>query len=113
MANPWRQTEREVYQALKSLSAASSHKLGAHLNLSHKWIEDKLRILRDAGKIYISDYERRASTGPQRNVYSIKVTGDEKDEYKPRAKTSVQKTQDYRTKLKALREAKENVNVWK
>lgn len=89
------------------MGAATSYKLGAHLNLSHKWIEDKLRILYDAEKIYISDYERRAVSGPPRNVYSIRYS-DEVDAVKPPRKTASQRMSLCRKR----RKAKEILNVW-
>lgn len=83
MANPWRQTELDVIRALKKLKAATAHQIGKEINLTHKWVAVKLRILYAAKRIYISDYSRVSSLGPPREVYSLREEGNEVDVSKP------------------------------
>jgi hypothetical protein len=98
-----RHTELEVIQALKKLKFATSREIGLELNLSHKWIEDKLRILKQAGRIYIADYRKVKLQGPPREVYGFKIQGDEEDAMRPPRLSDSQKTTNWR-KRKQLKE---------
>lgn len=98
-----RHTELEVIQALKKLKFATSREIGLKLNLSHKWVEDKLRILKQAGRIYIADYKKVKIQGPPREVYGFKIHGDEEDAIRPPRLSDSQKTTNWR-KRKQLKE---------
>jgi len=100
---PHRHTELEVIQALKKLKFATSHDIGLELNLSHKWVEQKLRILKLAGRIYIADYRKVKVQGPPREVYGFKIHGDEEDAIRPPRLSDSQKTTNWR-KRKQLKE---------
>lgn len=93
MANPWRHTEREVFQAIKKLGCASAHMIAAHMGLkAHKWVARKIIILREAKKIYVSDYKRHHKTGPAREYYSIVKSPEDVDVPKPKPLTNAQKS---------------------
>lgn len=96
-----RHTELEVIQTLKKEGLGSSRSIGEILNLSPKWVEDKLRLLYAAGRIYISEWKKFGRVGDYRVYYSLKETGDEVDEPKPKPLTPTQKTTNYRRR-KAL-----------
>lgn len=91
----WRHTEREVYQTLKELKYGSCKEIAAKLGLSHKWVEDKLRVLKAAKRIYIADYKKTGRFGDLCRIYGIRL-GDEEDVEKPKPLTAVEKTQNYR-----------------
>lgn len=99
----WRQTEREVIDALIALKCGSSKSIGAKIGLSHKWVEDKLRILKAANRIYIADWQKFSNHGDWRRLYALRVTGEEVDMPKPKPKTGSQKTKDYRIRKRQRR----------
>jgi hypothetical protein len=104
--NAWRHTELEVIQTLKRLGTGSSHDIAKAMGLGHKWVGQKLAVLKAAGRIYISGYIKIAVVGPHRELYSLRIA-DEEDEPKPVPMTMVQKTRLYRSRLKQ----KELLNV--
>lgn len=79
----WRSTELDVVRALKELGCGSSKDIGAKLSLSHKWVESKLRILKEASRIYVADWRRYSANGDWRRIYALKEVGDETDVPKP------------------------------
>jgi hypothetical protein len=103
----WRSTELDIVKALKKLHYASARVLGKELNLTHKWVESKLRILKAAGKIYIADWEKVRNVGDLRRVYGLRER-NETDLQKPKPKTAVEKTKAYRLRKKQ----KELLNVF-
>lgn len=95
----WRHTELEVIQAIIKLGVASSRDIGREIGLSHKWVEDKTRLLKSAGRIYISDWKRYSTRGPPREMFSIRSAGEE-DEPRPAAMSGSEKTKSYRSRKK-------------
>lgn len=94
----WRHTELEVIQALRKLKQASSHGVGAELELSHKWVAQVLKKLKLADRIYISDWKKTAQTGDIRQMYSLKCY-DEEDQPKPAPLSASDRTKNYRRRL--------------
>lgn len=104
MPNRNRNTEREVIDVLIRLKRASTKRIASELNLSHKWIEDKIRVLKDAERIYIIDWEKHAVAGDYRKVWAL---GNEPDEPKPPPRSNTQKSTDYRKRKRA-----KELNSW-
>ena len=97
---PWRHTELEVLQAVKTLGTADSRQIGAAIGRSHKWVEDKLRLLKAAERIYISDWKRHSVKGPPRECYSIKLCKEDVNVPRPPPMTASEKTRNYQARLK-------------
>lgn len=103
MPNRNRQTELEVIQALQSKRFLTSKEIGKILGLSHKWVEDKLRILKSADRIYIADWKHTAVSGDLCRVYALKKGPEDVDVPKPPPLSNTQKSQRYRESRKLLR----------
>ena len=97
--NAWRQTELEVLRAVKKLGAASLSSIGEELNLNKRWIGCKVILLRKAGRLYISGWEKKHLTGPSRPLFSIRIDKEE-DDPAPAPQTEVEKTTAYRVRKK-------------
>ena len=97
--NAWRQTELEVLRAIKKLGAASLRSIGEEINLDKRWVGCKVILLRKAGRLYISGWEKKHLTGPSRPLFSIRLNKEE-DEPAPIPQTDVQKVTAYRARKK-------------
>lgn len=93
MPNRWRQTEREVIDTLLRLKHASTKEIAEVLGLSHKWVEDKIRILREAKRIYIADWKKFTVAGDYRIIWAL---GNEPDMPKPKPRTHRERQRDWR-----------------
>ena len=99
----YRQVELEVLRALKVLNQATAHQVAKHLEYkTHAWIAHKLKHLKAANRIYISDWQKVHLTGPHREVYSLRLD-DEEDEPRQAPQAAYEKVKNYR-KRKKLKE---------
>lgn len=99
----YRQVELEILRALKILNQATAHKIADYLEYkTHRWIAHKLKFLKNAKRIYISDWQKVHLTGPHREVYSLRLA-DEEDEPRPAPQAAYEKVKNYR-KRKKLKE---------
>ncbi len=99
----WRQTELETLRAIKKLGAATLADLGVELSLHPYWVSQKVKILKDANRIYIAGWEKKYLQGPSRPLFSLRIDSEE-DEPPPVPITDSQKSMNYlkRKKLKEL-----------
>lgn len=99
MPNRNRHTELEVLRAFKKLKNASTKTIAKELRLSHKWVEDKIRLLKANDRIYISGWEKKAQMGDYARVFALRLDSEE-DEPKPKPLTNSEKTRHYRARQK-------------
>lgn len=102
MANPWRNTEREILQTLKKLKHATAQEIADDLQLNKKWILQKLRYLRLHRRVYVSDWKHVSLSGDLCHVYSLVQTDEDVDAVKPKPLTPTQRTTRSRAKRKTL-----------
>lgn len=99
----YRQVELEILRALKILNHATAHKIADYLGYkTHRWVAQKLKLLKNAKRIYISDWQKVHLTGPHREVYSLRLD-EEEDEPRPKPQAAYEKVKNYR-KRKKLKE---------
>jgi hypothetical protein len=81
---------------LQKINYGSAQDIASALNLSKPWVAEVIKELRQANKLYITDWKHTARTGDLTQVYALVESQEDVDVPKPKPLTSTQKTTLYR-----------------
>lgn len=102
-----RSTELDIIRALKKFTYASCRQIADELNLTKQWTGNKLKLLKDARRIYIADWKKVKSAGDACHIYGLVVDPEtDVDVPKPAPLSNTEKTTLYRRRKRLCNQLK-------